>query len=100
MLRSTVRFEGLETTFVIDNPRDHIQDFHRRGEFYELRQLIVHRNLVQRRVTIIDVGANVGNHTLFYARHTGADRVYPIEAKPSAVAILKRMCWQTRKHTG
>jgi FkbM family methyltransferase len=85
-----VKFEGLETSFHVENPLDHIQQFHSRGEFYEIRQLLAHRDLIARRTTILDVGANVGNHTLFYARHTKATRVYPLEPNPAAIEILTK----------
>jgi len=85
-----VKFEGIETNFNIENPHDHIQQFHSRGEFYEIRQLLAHRDLMARKTTILDVGANVGNHTLFYARHTKAARVYPLEPNPVAIEILTK----------
>jgi FkbM family methyltransferase len=90
MSLAIVKFESVATSFHIDNSRDHIQQFHCRGEFYEMRQLLAHRDLIAGKSTVLDVGANVGNHTLFYARHTKAARVYPIEPNPVAVQILTR----------
>ena len=84
-MRAIVQFEGLATRFHIEDERDHIQEFHGRGEFYELRHLLIQRDLIHRRSSVIDVGANVGNHTLFYSQHTNAVRVYPLEANPAAV---------------
>lgn len=38
--------------------------------------------------TVIDVGANVGNHTIFYAMHTWAGLVYPFEPNIEARRLL------------
>jgi len=88
MQRATVGLEKVTTAFSVANPLDHIQKFHLNGTFYELNQLLRHRDLIQRQITVLDIGANVGNHSLFYAHHTDATRIYPIEANPEAIAIL------------
>jgi FkbM family methyltransferase len=79
-----VRFEGKTLTFAVSNENDTVQRNHVRGRFYEVVDLIAHRQLIPYKGVVIDVGANVGNHTLFYARHTKATAVYPLE--PNAVA--------------
>jgi FkbM family methyltransferase len=85
-----VTFEGISTIFEIDNPVDHIQAFHARGTFYELHQLLAHRFLIPMHSTVLDIGANCGNHTLFYARHTNAGKVYSFEPNPPALQLLLR----------
>ena len=90
MATAKVSFEGLSTTFEIDNPHDHIQLFQAQGTFYELPQLLAHRSLIPMHSTVIDIGANCGNHTLFYARHTRACRIYSFEANPPALQLLLR----------
>lgn len=40
--------------------------------------------------TYVDVGANVGNHTLFFASFTPASRVIAIEAHPLIASVLRR----------
>ena len=87
---TVVAFEGLATFFKIENPAEHIQGFHLRGSFYEIRQLLAHRDLIPMDSTVVDVGANVGNHTLFYAQHTQAARVYSFEPNPRAGALLEQ----------
>jgi len=84
-----VHFEGRATLFHVENPKDHIQSFHARGSFYEVRQLLLHRDMIPMRSTVLDIGANVGNHTLFYAMHTSASRVYPFEPNPVAHRLLE-----------
>jgi precorrin-6B methylase 2 len=82
MADATVIFEGISATFEIDNPRDHVQESLVRGTFYELHQLLLHRHLIPMHSTVIDIGANCGNHTIFYARHTNACKIYPFEPNP------------------
>lgn len=84
-----VMFEGRELSFLIDNKADHIQAFHANGLFYEIRQLLYHRDLIPRWTTVLDVGANVGNHTLFYANYTDAKMIYCFEPNPKARSILE-----------
>lgn len=85
---AAVTFEGRKTAFAIANPDDVIQKQHAAGRFYELDALAFHRQLIPFKGVVIDVGANVGNHTMFYARHTRAAAVYPLEPNPAARAIL------------
>lgn len=40
--------------------------------------------------TVIDVGVNVGNHKPFYAKHTWAGRIYPLEPNPRACRLLEQ----------
>ncbi|MEE8518700.1 MAG: FkbM family methyltransferase [Dehalococcoidia bacterium] len=40
--------------------------------------------------TYVDAGANVGNHTLFFANFTQAERILAIEANPVIFEVLKR----------
>jgi FkbM family methyltransferase len=100
MVVGVVAFEGIETQFEVQNRSDHIQAFHARGQFYEIRQLLVHRDLIPMNSSVIDVGANVGNHTLFYARHTLAARVYPVEPNPPALCLLQRNVTANRNSRG
>jgi FkbM family methyltransferase len=90
MATAEVLFEGVSTIFEIDNPHDHIQAFQARGAFYELQQLLAHRCLIPMHSTVIDIGANCGNHTLFYAYHTRACKIYPFEPNPPALQLLLR----------
>jgi FkbM family methyltransferase len=90
MAASEVTYEGISTIFEVDNPDDHIQSYHARGAFYELHQLLAHRSLIPMHSTVLDIGANCGNHTLFYTRYTNACRVYPFEPNPPALQLLLR----------
>lgn len=89
MTARTVCFENLCTIFNVTNAADVIQRTHANGSFYELHQLVGQRYLIPLNCTVIDCGANVGNHTIFYARHTLANRVYPFEANSDACGLLR-----------
>jgi FkbM family methyltransferase len=39
--------------------------------------------------TVLDIGANIGNHTIFYAKFTWAKRVYAFEPNPKARTFLE-----------
>ncbi len=75
-------------TFCVNMKRDPIQRNHRRGSFYEMYELQRLRRLFPEGGTFIDIGANVGNHTLFAAMFMGATRVIPIEPNPLAFELL------------
>ncbi len=56
---------------------------------YEYTELIAVRSLVHRNKLVVDVGANVGNHSLFWAVELGA-QVLAFEPNSAARAILAR----------
>lgn len=82
------KLDGMSVRFLIAEPRDHIQRHHAKGRFYEARQLLIHQDVVPRRGVVLDIGANVGNHTLFYACHTEASSIIPFEPQARARAVL------------
>ena len=86
--RAEIRFENLTAISVINNKDDIIQSHHVRGAFYEIEQLCFHRNTIYSNSTVLDIGTNIGNHTLFYANFTKARRVYCFEPNPTAREIL------------
>ena len=61
-----------------------------RGLFYEQSDLQKLTEHVKPGAVCIDVGANTGNHTVFFAKVLKASKVIPIEPNPDAVRILKR----------
>jgi FkbM family methyltransferase len=87
-LVAMVGFEGGRTRFAVDDPADHIQAHHCRGLFYEQRQMLAHLEVIPLGCTVLDIGANVGNHTLFYAHYSHAYRIYPFEPNPRARDLL------------
>lgn len=85
-----VVFEDKSSRFLIDNPFDVIQHQHGKGEFFEIEELRTLRGLLGAGKTIVEVGANVGNHLVFYAHHMDAKRIFPFEPNPDAVKLLER----------
>lgn len=87
---TTTRKFGKRVTFCTDPERrgDPIQGRHRGGNFYEdpeLRRIIRHFNFGG---TFVDIGANVGNHTLFFALFGHVAKVIPFEPNPAAYRLL------------
>ena len=52
-----------DVMFCVNMENDPVQRNHRRGTFYELRELSALRNIFRKGGTFVDIGANVGNHT-------------------------------------
>jgi FkbM family methyltransferase len=76
-------------TFHLDNPEDSVQRVLTKGRLFEADLLTSHSDLIFHGSTVVDVGANIGNHTVYYAL-TRAKRVYPLEPNPVARALLER----------
>lgn len=81
---------GKNFAFEIDNPEDTIQRCHARGFFYEEAELLDLSLSVPNFPTVIDIGANVGNHSVFFAKCMNASKVFCIEPNPKAISILNK----------
>ena len=79
--------EGKTVRFFVTDETDYIQHFHRCGRFYEEEAL---RRIGQlfRGGTFVDVGANVGNHSLYAALYLRAERVVAFEPLPQVAMNL------------
>ncbi len=82
------RVMDVPVTFCVNMERDPIQRNHRKGSFYEIKELNALRPIFPRGGVFVDIGANVGNHSLFAAQHLGASRVIPFEPNPLAYDLL------------
>lgn len=61
------------------------------GNFYELAELeFIRENLNSSNPVIVDIGANTGNHLVYFAKIMEAAKVIPIEFHPEVIEILKR----------
>jgi FkbM family methyltransferase len=74
--------------FFLSNRRDVIQKQHLAGRFYETEELEIIRAHCQKEAVFVDVGANIGNHTLFALMILGAKQVIPFEPNPAAITVL------------
>lgn len=63
------------------------------GEWAE-HELSVLRSFISPGVTVVDVGANIGTHTLPFSRWVGNGRVMAIEGQPAISEILRLNCRQ------
>jgi FkbM family methyltransferase len=82
------RIEDTPISFFVNNEEDLIQNHHLRGEFYEKEELeIISRYF--KSGCFVDIGANIGNHTIFVAKFLKPTRIVCIEPNPEAINILE-----------
>lgn len=89
VLIAKVSLDEQESSFRITNPFDIIQAHWCRGLFFEQNDLLVLKKILGENKVIVDIGANVGNHTVFFAHHMKPKRIYPFEPNPESVRLLK-----------
>lgn len=91
---SVVSFDqaGRRFSFFVDDLGDSVQNFHVHGRFYELDDLEALRALVGGKPRILEVGAHVGNHTVYFSHFFDAAIVVPVEPNPRSQAILRLNC--------
>lgn len=80
--------QGKQTWFFVADNSDLIQGYHLRGKFYEAEELAE----IGKRFTgglFVDIGANVGNHSLYALRCLGADQVIAFEPNPAVNRVLE-----------
>ncbi|MBF9042035.1 FkbM family methyltransferase [Rhodobacterales bacterium HKCCE4037] len=80
--------EGRTVTFATNMERDPIQRRHRKGQFFEPEELALLSRYLPKGGTFVDIGANVGNHTLYAGLFLGAGRIIPFEPNPLAYRLL------------
>lgn len=74
--------------FCWTNPHDPIQGRIRHGEFYEAEELAILSRHFPVGGVLIDVGANVGNHSLYFGKMMSASKIIPIEPNPQVIPLL------------
>ncbi|MFQ5622737.1 MAG: FkbM family methyltransferase [Paracoccaceae bacterium] len=80
---------GEPVFFTVANPEDAIQKEHFRGRFYETEELEIIRRHFPPGGRFCDIGANVGNHSLFVGKVLKASRIVLFEPNPQAIEILE-----------
>jgi FkbM family methyltransferase len=86
---SSFDLHGKTFTFLLNSRKDHIQQFLANGEFYEREELELLCRFCAGRKRLLDVGANIGNHSIFLAHQLNLDRVTPIEPQLAILHILR-----------
>ena len=74
--------------FCVNNPDDRIHIRQTKGFFYEEEELAMMAEHMPKGGTFCDIGANVGNHSLYMLLKGGAGRVVPVEPNPDAISLL------------
>ena len=80
---------GKHVRFCIQSREDKIQRKHAAGKFWELDELIVMAAYLPKAGVFCDIGANVGNHSLYALIFMGASRVIAFEPNPASIALLR-----------
>ena len=80
---------GHDISFFVADKTDLIQKEHLGGKFYESTELETISRFFHPGSTFVDIGANVGNHTVYVARFLSPLNVIVIEPNPSTFAIIK-----------
>lgn len=79
-----------EIRFLIRNPFDIIQRQLICKDFFEINELEYIRHRIAENTSILEVGANIGNHIVYYSKFTTCGKVIAIEPNPEAIEILKK----------
>ena len=78
-----------EYVFHVSNRNEIVQKKHYLGKLYKQHELELLQQFISDGDTIVDIGANIGNHTIFFAKNFPNSTVMPIEPSPAAIKILE-----------
>jgi FkbM family methyltransferase len=82
-------YRGKGINFFISNPSDLIQRSYLYGNFFESAELEFIADNVRPKSVIIEVGANIGNHAVYFEKFMDPEKVILIEPNPNAIQLLK-----------
>ena len=82
------RINGRAFQFVTTHDRDPIQRKWRKGLFYEPKEMEAIEAHFPEGGIFVDIGANVGNHSLYVAAFKAPTKVIPFEPNPDAYRLL------------
>ena len=85
---SVCTIHGRRFLFAGDRVSDPIQRANRKGKFYEEEELRVIKAHFPQGGTFVDIGSNIGNHSLFVAAFCQPARIIPFEPNPLAYKLL------------
>ncbi|NEQ38059.1 MAG: FkbM family methyltransferase [Okeania sp. SIO3I5] len=87
----TFNYQNTPITFEITGKNLAVEIANVGGNFYEVAELeFIQQNLKSSNPVIVDVGANTGNHLVYFAKFMQAAKVIPIEFHPDIIAALNR----------
>lgn len=87
IIRSQIMGETI--FFAVDQPGDTVQAHHFGGRFYEPDELMIMSKAFPVGGRLLDIGANVGNHSIFFGKVMKASHIVPIEVNPRIVDVLR-----------
>jgi FkbM family methyltransferase len=94
-----VFWRGDASTFLVADPGDVIQKCFVEGYFFDVEELEDLLAYMEPCSVVLDIGANIGNHTVFFAKYARARAVIPFEVLPAACELLRRNVQSNRLET-
>ena len=85
---SVCEIHGRLFSFASDRKQDPIQRAHRGGKFYEEPELAIIKSQFPQGGIFVDIGSNIGNHSLFVAAFLQPEKIIPFEPNPLAYKLL------------
>lgn len=82
------RIQDRDIRFFVRNEQDHIQNHHLQGIFYEREELAIIARYFREDGVFVDIGTNVGNHTIFIEKFCNPRRIINFEVNPEAIDIF------------
>lgn len=79
---------GASFRFFANDPKDYVQSYWARNTLYEREEIDFLSQSLPKNLTILDIGSNLGNHAIAFAKILNAKRVICFEALPICADIL------------
>lgn len=85
--------------FIIDEPDDIIQQYWARNSFYEENELKHMAQHIKPQSIIVDVGANIGNHAMWFDKNVNPKKIFVFEPHPRAISLMLQNAAYNYCHT-
>ncbi len=82
-------YRSIPISFIVVDPNDLIQEVHSKGEFYEAAQLADIAPYFLTGGVFVDIGANTGQHSIYFAKVLGASKIILFEPIKQTCQILR-----------
>lgn len=89
-LRGAISLHDKRSLFSTPMPYDTIQTHQLAGRFHELEELEYLRQALKPGLAIADIGAHVGNHSVYLWQYLTPCNLIPLECNPEILGILKQ----------
>jgi FkbM family methyltransferase len=83
---------GQVLNFFVHDRHDSIQAHHSAGHLYEAEELELIAKHLAPGARVLDIGANIGNHTVWFEKFGKASSIVPLEPQPRIIKHLKLNC--------